>query len=183
VEECEDIMELRDIPHKISYRNVKYPRLEFVSGKLHMILPFGVDGNAVYRRHKKWVEKKYIFIEECRNIGAERGFVQRTKQDFVKSVSFHATKFARELNVTVKKITFRGMKTKWASCNSKGHISINTLMMKMPEELIDYVVYHEVAHLKQMRHNAKFWGIVAKKFPHYKTLEEELSVYWFNLNR
>lgn len=176
-------MELNDIPHKISYRKVKYPRLEFVSGKLHIILPSGADPEAVYRRHKKWVEKKYIFIEECRRIGAERGFVHRTPQDFMKSVTTLAAKSAQELNVRVKKITFREMKTKWASCNSKGNISINTLMMNMPEELIDYVVYHEVAHLKQMRHNAKFWGIVAKKFSHFKALEKELSFYWFNLNR
>jgi len=55
-------------------------------------------------------------------------------------------------------------------------------MKDMPGELIDYVVYHEVAHLKQMRHNDKFWGILAKKFPHYKELEKELSIYWFRLN-
>jgi predicted metal-dependent hydrolase len=175
-------MKLNEIPHKISYRKVRYPRLEFVIGELHMILPFGTDPEAVYRRHKKWVDKKYLFIEECRNVGPEKGFVQRTKQDFMKSVSAHAAKSAEELNVTVKKIAFRMMKTKWASCNSKGNISINTLMMNMPEELIYYVVYHEVAHLKQMRHDAKFWGIIAKRFPHFKKLEKELSVYWFNLN-
>jgi predicted metal-dependent hydrolase len=55
-------------------------------------------------------------------------------------------------------------------------------MKDMPGELIDYVVYHEVSHLKHMRHNDKFWGIIAKKFPHYKELEKKLSIYWFNLN-
>jgi len=175
-------MKLNEIPHKISFRKVKYPRLEFVTGTLHIILPKGADPEAIYRRHKKWVKKKYEFIEECRYVGAQRGFIQRTRQEFMKSVHAHAVKSAEELNVTVKKISFRKMKTKWASCNSKGNISINTLMMNMPKELIDYVVYHEVAHLKQMRHNTKFWGIVAKKFPHYKELEKELSVYWFNLN-
>ncbi|MGD9344370.1 MAG: M48 family metallopeptidase [Candidatus Aminicenantes bacterium] len=175
-------MELNKIPHKISYRKVKYPRLEFVTGILHIILPRGADPEAVYRRHEKWVKKKYDFIKECRSVGVPRGFIQRTMQDFMKSVCAHAAKSAQELNVKVKKIAFREMKTKWASCNSKGNISINTLMMNMPEELIDYVVFHEVAHLKQMRHNAKFWAIVAQRFPHYKALEKELSVYWFNID-
>jgi hypothetical protein len=84
--------------------------------------------------------------------------------------------------VTVKKIRFREMRTKWASCNSSGNITINSLMKDMPGELIDYVVYHEVSHLKKMRHNDKFWGIIAKKFPYYKEHEKELSIYWFRLN-
>ena len=71
------------------------------------------------------------------------------------------------------------MRTKWASCNSRGNININTLMQNMPEELIDYVVYHEVAHLRRLRHDEKFWRIIAKKFPHYQDLEKELSLYWF----
>jgi predicted metal-dependent hydrolase len=175
-------MELKKIPHKISYRKVKYSRLEFVTGELHIVLPYGADPETVYRRHRRWVKKKYDFIEECKKVGTKRDLVQRTTQDFNKSVHACAGKASKELNVTVKKIGFRKMRTKWASCNSSGNITINTLMKGMPGELIDYVVYHEVAHLKQMRHNDKFWGIIGKRFPHYKELEKELSIYWFRLN-
>jgi predicted metal-dependent hydrolase len=175
-------MELSEIPHKISFRKVKYSRLEFVTGELHIVLPYGADPKAVYQRHKRWVKKKYDFIEECKKIEAKRDLIKRTTQDFKASVQDFAVKASKELNVSVKKIGFRKMRTKWASCNSKGNISINMLMKAMPGELIDYVVYHEVTHLKQMRHNEKFWGILAKKFPHYKELEKELSIYWFMLN-
>jgi len=175
-------MELKEIPHKISYRKVKYSRLEFVTGELHIILPYGADPEEVYRKHRRWVEKKYDFIEECKRIDATRDLIKRTAQEFKESVHACAGKASKELNVSVKKIGFRQMKTKWASCNSRGNITINTLMKDMPGELIAYVVNHEVAHLKQMRHNDKFWGILAKKFPHYKELEKELSIYWFRLN-
>jgi predicted metal-dependent hydrolase len=175
-------MDLKKIPHKISYRKVKYSRLEFVTGELHILLPYGADPEDVYRRHRRWVKKKYDFIEECKKIGEKRDMVKRTTQDFKESVQSFAGNATKELNVRVKKIGFRKMRTKWASCNSRGNININTLMTNMPGELIDYVVYHEVAHLKQMRHNNKFWGIIAKKFPHYKEIEKQLSIYWFNLN-
>jgi predicted metal-dependent hydrolase len=175
-------MELSEIPHKISYRKVRYSRLEFVTGELHIILPRGTDPEAVFKRHKRWIKKKYDFIQECRKEGATKGLMERTDQDFKGIIHACAWKASRELKVNVKKIGFRKMKTKWASCNSKGNININILMKNMPEELIDYVVSHEVAHLRQMRHDAKFWGILAKKFPHYKELERELSIYWFCLN-
>jgi predicted metal-dependent hydrolase len=175
-------MESRKIPYKISYRKVKYSRLEFVTGKLHIILPLGEDPEEVYRRHGRWIEKKYDFIEECKRIGAQRDLVERTTQVFKETVRAFAGKASRELKVSVNKIGFRKMRTKWASCNSKANITINTLMKDMPGELIDYVVYHEVSHLKQMRHDDKFWGIIVKKFPHYKELEKELSIYWFRLN-
>jgi predicted metal-dependent hydrolase len=156
--------------------------LEFVTGELHIILPHGTDPDVVIQRHRRWIKKKYDFIEECKRTGAERELVKRTTQDFKEAIQTIAGEASKELKVAVKKIRFRKMRTKWASCNSKGNISINSLMRDMPWGLIDYVVYHEVAHLKQMRHNDKFWRIIAKKFPHYKELENELSIYWFILN-
>lgn len=175
-------MELKEIPHKISCRKIKYSRLEFVTGELHIVLPYGANLEAVYRRHRRWVKKKYDFIEECRKPGAKRDLIPRTESDFKQYVHSCAGKTSQDLNVTVQKIGHSKMRTKWASCNSKGNISINILMKDMPEELIDYVVNHEVAHLKQMGHNKKFWGIIARRFPHYKELEKELSIYWFCLN-
>ena len=175
-------MDLSEIPHKVSYRKVKYSRLEFVTGKLHIILPRGANPEDVFKRHRRWVKKKLDFIEESRKTGLTRGLFKRKDQDFKNLVHGCANNASNELDVTVNKIGFRRMRTKWASCNSKGNININVLMKDMPRELIDYVTYHEVTHLREMRHNGKFWGIIAKKFPHYKELERELSIYWFCLN-
>ncbi len=175
-------MELKNIPHKISYRKVRYSRLEFVTGELHIILPQGMDPDGVFKRHRRWIKKKLDLIEESKKTGPTKGLNIRTDQDFKNLVHGCVNDASKELNVTVNKIGFRRMRTKWASCNSKRNISINNLMKDMPRELIDYVTYHEVAHLRQMRHNAKFWAIIAKKFPHYKELEKELSIYWFCLN-
>ena len=176
-------MDLNDIPHKVSFRKVKYPRLEFVTGELHIVLPFGTDPEGVFQRHRRWVKKRYDLIAESRKSGPPRGLIPRTDQDFKKLVHTCAEKASDELRVAANKIGFRRMRTKWASCNSKGNININTLMKDMPGELIDYVVYHEIAHLKHMGHNKKFWEIIAERFPHYKELEKELSIYWFCLNQ
>lgn len=176
-------MDLNDIPYKISFRKVRNSRLEFVTGELHLVLPYGTDPEAVFRRHRRWVKKRYDLIAESRKTGPPRGLFQRTDQDFQKRVLTFAKKASDELHVVVNKVGFRRMTTKWASCNSKGNININALMKDMPEELIGYVVYHEVVHLKHMGHNKKFWEIIAERFPHYEELEKELSIYWFCLNQ
>jgi predicted metal-dependent hydrolase len=71
----------------------------------------------------------------------------------------------------------RKMKRRWGSCSSRGVITISTSVMRLPEILIDYIIVHELAHLRQMNHSAAFYAEVARMLPEYKTLEKELRRY------
>ena len=71
------------------------------------------------------------------------------------------------------------MKTKWASCSKKRNLTINTLMKFLPDYLIEYIIFHEIAHLKERKHNENFWKIVSRKFKNYEEMEKELFIYWF----
>jgi len=85
------------------------------------------------------------------------------------------------MGAEINKIFFMAMKTKWANCSKKRNLTINKLMKYLPEKLLKYIVFHEIAHLKQKRHNDIFWEIISRKFNNYEDLEKELFIYWFKL--
>ncbi|NLM19492.1 MAG: M48 family metallopeptidase [Clostridiaceae bacterium] len=76
-----------------------------------------------------------------------------------------------------KRITIRHQKTRWGSCSSKGNISLNLNCGFIPQELFEYVMVHELAHLYEMNHSSTFWSIVESYLPNYKQLRKELKKY------
>ena len=84
--------------------------------------------------------------------------------------------FAESLGVTYEKITIRNQKTLWASCTSKGNLSFNCLLMKVPENIRDYVIVHELCHRFEMNHSAKFWRHVEEVLPDYRTSRKWLKI-------
>lgn len=96
---------------------------------------------------------------------AEKYYRARAKYYFAKRVSF----FAGQMGVSYGNITIRSQKTRWGSRSSSGTLSFNWRLMLAPKEVLDYVVVHELAHIKQMNHSSAFWQEVAKVMPDYQT--------------
>lgn len=76
--------------------------------------------------------------------------------------------YAEIMNVHYGRITIRNQKTRWGSCSGKGNLNFNCLLMLAPEEVIDYVVVHELCHLLEMNHSKAFWQQVERVMPDYK---------------
>lgn len=86
---------------------------------------------------------------------AEEVFLQRSEY------------FANLLNVHFSRITIREQKTRWGSCSSNRNLSFNWKLMLAPPEILDYVVVHELCHLKEMNHSPAFWHEVEQILPDY----------------
>jgi predicted metal-dependent hydrolase len=77
-------------------------------------------------------------------------------------------RFSRELGFGPARWQLSSAKTRWGSCNSKAVIRLNWRLIHHDPKLIDYVVVHELAHLKELNHSARFWAIVESVLPDYR---------------
>ena len=89
------------------------------------------------------------------------------------------------VGVEYNSLTIKDVKSRWGSCSSKGNINLDIKLMLLPPELIDYIVLHEVCHLKEMNHSKKYWSLVENHMADYllrekriKSLSPIVRVYW-----
>ena len=88
-----------------------------------------------------------------------------------------AEHYARLLEVAPRAIKLSAAKTQWGSCTAHGSVRLNVQLIKLPLRLIDYVVIHELAHLREMNHSAAFWRVVESACPDYARMRKELRAY------
>lgn len=112
------------------------------------------------------LEQDRLFVN-LRAGGAGLGLVleQWYRMRAAEFISERANKLSARLGLTYNRLTIRGQKTRWGSCSHKGNLNFNWKLMMAPEPVIDYVVTHELAHLKEMNHTKRFWELVAQHCP------------------
>jgi len=98
------------------------------------------------------------------NVALERWF--RTQAEGL--IAAKAAAVSAGLGLAYRRLTIRGQRTRWGSCSRLGNLSFNWKLMLAPEPVIDYVVVHEIAHLKEMNHSKRFWKLVADNCPQWR---------------
>jgi predicted metal-dependent hydrolase len=77
--------------------------------------------------------------------------------------------------LSYKDLTIRGQRTRWASCSTTGRMSFNWRLLLAPEQVLEYVVWHEVCHLEILDHSPRFWKLLERRWPGYRDDRDWLS--------
>ncbi len=136
------------------------------------------DIERFLEENKTLIEKH---IEAVKNRKAQQlqsftdGEIKKLADAAVSDIPVRVKKYASLIGVTVNKVTIRNQKTRWGSCSSKGNLNFNCLLMLCPEDVRDYIVVHELCHLKEMNHSPRFWAQVEQILPDYKGCQKWLK--------
>lgn len=106
-------------------------------------------------------------------------YKKQAEPDFIRRLEI----FAAKLGVPTPPLALSNAQARWGSCSSRGEVRLNWRLLQAPPHIINYVVCHELAHLKEMNHSARFWAIVESIFPDYKRAEKELKALSPHLHR
>ena len=126
--------------------------------------------NAFLEKHRDWIDERLKRNAERIDHVAEmsRTEIEALRERARKLLTAKTEHYSKIMGLKYGRITITGAKTRFGSCSSRGNISYSYRLLFYPDEAIDYVVVHELAHLLEMNHSAKFYKIVEKILPDYK---------------
>lgn len=136
--------------------------------------------HQIVKEKERWITEN---LEKVRERQQKKEEIPKLTMDEVKQLADRALKvipekvkyYAGIMNVRYGGITIRNQKTRWGSCSGKGNLNFNCLLMLVPEEVIDYVVVHELCHLIEMNHSKAFWQQVERVMPDYEKYRQWLK--------
>lgn len=161
-------------------KRAKIMRLSiYCDGSFVVIKPRGMSENIVEKfiaRKANWILSKLEYFRQFKG-----SVFKNDRADYLKRKA-GALKFAKEridyfnkiYNFKFNKINIKNQKTRWGSCSKKGNLNFNYKILFLSKRAADYIVVHELCHLKEFNHSRKFWNLVAKTVPDYLSVRKEL---------
>jgi predicted metal-dependent hydrolase len=138
--------------------------IPYLGRRLKVVTRHNPDTAVSVRMEKNQLLVNFNHQNGRLNLVLERWYRQQAEMIMKKRVDEICTR----LGVTYGRLTVRGARTRWGSCSQKGNINFNWKLMMAPEPVIDYVIIHELAHLKEMSHSKNFWKLVAEHCPQWR---------------
>lgn len=153
------------------------------AGVLIVRAPFYMTRSEILQeihRHQAWIDSH---MEKAANQVKERVETVKFSSKEIRQMADMAVsvipprveQYAQRLGVSYGRITIRSQRTRWGSCSSKGNLNFNCLLTQVPEQVMDYVIVHELCHRIEMNHSDRFWKLVEQIMPDYKTYRKWLK--------
>jgi predicted metal-dependent hydrolase len=143
-------------------------------GAVRVTIPRGGSRAEAHRfaeRHRDWaLRQRSKVLAAKRPPAVEAALRARAQQELPPRLLALASRHG----LTVARVTIRDQRSRWGSCSPKGHIALNYRLMLMPEAVRDYILVHELMHLRQADHSRRFWRHVEAACPGFREAERWL---------
>jgi predicted metal-dependent hydrolase len=150
-------------------------------GRVRVTIPRGGsrrEAAAFVNRHLDWIARERARLTPSALTFEER-HVQR--QQARRELPARLVELAAEHGLTVARVSIRNQRTRWGSCGRDGHISLNWRLILMPPEVRDYVLVHELMHLRRLDHSRAYWRLLAAACPGYREARQWLRTHGASL--
>ena len=144
--------------------------LEIKQSEVEQIL-VRVSSNVISVTYPKTINISNDIVQQEIRKGIERALRKEAKEYLPKRLE----KLAQENDLEYNNVAIKNTKTRWGSCSHQNNINLNLQLMRLPIELIDYVILHELAHIKVKNHSRDFWNFLEAICPNSKMLDKEMK--------
>ena len=163
---------------KTSRRARKMRLAIYCDGRFVVTRPIGLSENIVERfiiQKANWILSKLEHFKQFKGsiFKNDRREYLKHKDDALKFVNERIDYLNKIYNFKFNKINIRNQKTRWGSCSKKGNLNFNYKIVLLPRRVSDYIIVHELCHLKEFNHSKNFWNLVAKAVPEYQKIKAE----------
>ena len=136
---------------------------------------FSAGGNRVFWHSENETTPQTLTL--ClRSLPDAPGVLEKALRDKARGLfTERLAYYAKQLGVAPPLLTLSAARTRWGSCSLKTGIRLNWRLIHFPPQVLDYVVAHELAHLREMNHSPRFWAVVGLLYPAYKTARADLK--------
>jgi predicted metal-dependent hydrolase len=140
-------------------------------GRVRVTIPRGGsrrEAEAFLLRNREWVARERARFAIGPTISADERRALRRAANEQLPPRLTALAASLDLSERLTRITIRNQRTRWGSCGRDGHITLNWRLMLMPDWVRDYVLVHELMHLRRMDHSLQYWALVEAAYPNYR---------------
>lgn len=159
--------------YEIIYSKIKNVYIQIKDGKVIIKVPKYMSKKEL----KKIIENKLDWINK--NLENSKQNKEKkdlyTREQFTKIVEKNANELIKQTQLVPNKIRIKNIKYAWGTCSSNRNITINYNLIKYNEDVIKYVILHELCHLKYMNHSKDFWNLIEKYMSNYKEIKKQLK--------
>jgi len=133
--------------------------------------------------HKGWLRRRLAAMEKTERdyVAASSGLNVLDREKAKKTLAGRVNELARGYGLVYEKLVIRDKRSQWGSCSPGNRISLNIKLARLPDELIDYVILHELAHTRIKNHGRRFWSFLDGVFGDARALDAQLRKYHLEL--